>query len=272
MSEPAAKKAKPADKQLCIYMASPLFCYRETFATITLAESLEEKGFKTIVPQRDGFVFAKLLQALKTNLATHKKEDGSSLDPMQAVYDVIYHLDMAEFLPKCDLVIANIDEPPSPGVIVEISYAKLMGIPVIGYRTETRSPYGTLDDPLQGLHFFAGFQCDHFVKVFIPCPSLREAKEDTERLVQHFAKVIKQFDLTPKDGKPTFPLLESSPPTLITSLMDNAKTLFEGSTANIHTEEGIQAVAKRYADNHKAVSSLFTKLSTPDAKVTQISF
>ena len=58
------------------------------------------------------------------------------------------------------------DEPLDPGVLVEIMFAKEMGIPVIEYRTDSRSPYGNMDEIHKGMHFFPLFPADHFI--FMP--------------------------------------------------------------------------------------------------------
>ena len=50
-----------------------------------------------------------------------------------------------------------------PGVLVEICKAKELGIPVIGYRTDTRAPFGDNQGYYFGMHFFPLFCCDHFI-------------------------------------------------------------------------------------------------------------
>ena len=66
------------------------------------------------------------------------------------------------------MCIANLDEPTDPGVLVEIMFAHMMGKPVLGYRTEARSPYGTLFDYTKGMHFFKFFPLDAFLTIPIP--------------------------------------------------------------------------------------------------------
>jgi hypothetical protein len=40
-----------------------------------------------------------------------------------------------------------------------------MGKPVVGYRTESRSPFGALDDFSNGMHFFLYMICDSFLTI-----------------------------------------------------------------------------------------------------------
>jgi hypothetical protein len=74
-------------------------------------------------------------------------------------------LDLGHFLYGSDVCIANLDEDLDPGVIVEIMFAKMMGKPVIGYRTEMRTPYGKQTECHTGMHFFLYFPCDKFINL-----------------------------------------------------------------------------------------------------------
>jgi hypothetical protein len=59
-----------------------------------------------------------------------------------AIPRIIYLLDLGHFLYRSDVMIASLDEPLDPGVIVEMMYAKMFNKMLIGYRTEMRTPYG----------------------------------------------------------------------------------------------------------------------------------
>ena len=74
-------------------------------------------------------------------------------------------MDLGRFLWKADVCIANLDEMTDPGVLVEIMFAHQMGKPVLGYRTEARSPYGTLSDFTNGMHFFKFFPLDAYLQL-----------------------------------------------------------------------------------------------------------
>ena len=78
---------------------------------------------------------------------------------------IIYLLDLGRFLWTADVCVANLDEPTDPGVLVEVMFAHMMGKPVLGYRTEARSPYGTLSDFTTGMHFFKFFPLDAFLSL-----------------------------------------------------------------------------------------------------------
>ncbi len=82
----------------------------------------------------------------------------------KAVAWIIYLADLAK-LSQGTVCLANLDEPLDPGVLIEIMYAKQLGIPTIGYRCDSRTPYGAPQSWNYGMHFFPLFQCDYFISL-----------------------------------------------------------------------------------------------------------
>ena len=113
-----------------------------------------------MVPQRDGFEFNRLREKLL------RENFKDPLERSKALSWVIYLLDLGKFLYESEIMIANMDEPLDPGVLVEIMVAKEMGKPVIEFRTDSRSPFGDMGEIHKGMHFFPLFPSDHFI--FMP--------------------------------------------------------------------------------------------------------
>jgi len=105
---------------------------------------------------------------------------------------VIYLADMGWFIPKCRVILANIDEPLDPGVLVEIVHARARGKRVIGYRTDVRSPYGTLNDPLRGVHFFPAYQCHSFLHFTEAGRSMADVDVSLNRLTSRLHQEIQR--------------------------------------------------------------------------------
>lgn len=142
-----------------IYFASALFNSRELITNNIIEEELVNKGYRVFLPQRDGFEFSKLTVILGDVL------DASDVNP--ATEDIIYLLDMAWGLQNSQIVIGNYDEPMDPGVIVEMCYAMFAcNKPVIGYRTDTRSPYGVFLSELGGQHWFPPYNTNAMIMKF----------------------------------------------------------------------------------------------------------
>ena len=101
-----------------------------------------------MLPQRDGFEMSKITHILENSLLVPSNEVS------HAVNWIIYLVDLGFFLSTSDIVVSNVDEPLDPGMIVEMMFAKMTGTPVVGYRTEMRTPFGRSDDFNVGMHFF----------------------------------------------------------------------------------------------------------------------
>lgn len=213
------------EEKIEIYFAAALFNLRETLQNAFLVSELEKK-YKVNFPQRDGFEFSQLGKALKKYIT--EKEIPS------AIQDIIYYYDMGKLLPKSKIVVANFDEPQDEGVIVEATHAKLSGIPVIGFRTDVRSPYGNLEDNLRGMHFFPAYQCDIFIPVFTPSKTRKQGEENIKDLAN-------KIDSATTLCKPNF-----NPNPVYKKTIDYANTLFN-NIQDIHTN--LEEIAKRYSKN-----------------------
>ncbi len=213
-----------------IYIAAALFSGRETYFNATVAKHLEN-NYNIIMPQRDGFEFGNLTTALQGKLP--EKEIGS------AVQDIIYHLDMGVFVNNSDIILANLDEPLDEGVVVEISYAKLMGKKVIGFRTDVRAPYGNIEDPLKGMHFFPAYQCDYFISAYMPCKDLNSADNELSGLIKQVNNCINNADFS-KYHELNNPLIQE--------MINNSEILFKG-IHDVHSQKSLELIAQRYINN-----------------------
>jgi len=224
------------DKPIVIYPAAALFNARETYFNSQLVERLERLGYKINFPQRDGFEFGNLTKALSEKLQQDKI--GS------AVQNIIYFLDMGVFLPKSDVVLANLDEPLDEGVVVEASYAKLMGKFVIGLRTDVRSPYGTPKDNFGGMHFFPAYQAHQFLSHYMPSKTPEEREEQMSSLVQIIHSTIQEAGISHHE---TIPNYVTNNPNLHL-ILEGGRILFNG-IGDIHSKEGLKEIASRYVKN-----------------------
>ena len=226
------------NEQVSIYPAAALFNGRETIFNSLLVEGLEKLGYKTNFPQRDGFEFGDLSKTL----------DGKLLDREinTAAQNIIYYLDMGVFLPKSDVILANFDEPLDEGVIVEASYATLMGKFVIGLRTDVRSPYGSLEDAFRGMHFFPAYQAHRFIYHSMPSRTHEERKEQIRSLVDRIHRVIEEEGISHQETLPDYATQNPN----IKHIMLRADLLFK-EIPDIHSNSGIEEIASRYLRNRE---------------------
>lgn len=226
-----------ARKDITIYPAASLFNGRETFFNSHLIERLENKGYKTNFPQRDGYEFGDLSKTLSKKLPENQVSS--------TVESIIYFLDMGHFLPKSDVIVANFDEAPDQGVDNETAYGKLIGKPVIGLRTDVRSPYGTPDNKFKGMHFFPAKQSNIFIPHYMPCKTPEQRDKEMKTLVDKIDSAI-QESVTPSQKLPKY--ATNNPH--ISSLLKGAEILFSNlKNKNLNSKESIEEIAKRYIKN-----------------------
>lgn len=116
-----------------IYIAGPLFSEAERQYNKYLSDFLENFGFETFLPQRDGHKLSDLLANGTTKSAAMNK---------------IFNHDINE-LKKADVVIFVMDgRVPDEGACVEIGYAYAIGKECIGLKTDPRSLMSDLDNPM----------------------------------------------------------------------------------------------------------------------------
>jgi len=231
-------------EQIKLYSAAAMFSGREALFNAHLVEVLEEKGYSVFSPQRDGFEFESLGSHLrKLNLPAQ--------EVISAVYTIIYLLDIGAMIPKSDVVVANFDEPVDEGMVVEATYARIMGKPVIGFRTDLRTPFGTISDPLRGVHGFPAYQCTDFILHYMPCKNPEEAEAQMQNLADKIDVAIQGTEITRSNIAPEYALIN----THILSGMDAADTLFSG-IKDIHSEQGLEEIAQRYVKHRNDIEKI----------------
>jgi len=118
---------------LRIYIAAPLFSDAEIRYNERLDEFLAELGYKTFLPQRDGYKLSELL-ANGFSISTSMKQ--------------IFERDVEE-IRKSDILVVILDgRVPDEGACVEIGYAYGIGKECIGLKTDSRALMSDLDNPL----------------------------------------------------------------------------------------------------------------------------
>jgi nucleoside 2-deoxyribosyltransferase len=133
---------KPDNTPYRIYCAGPLFNPSERAEMEMLAEALEQGGFKTFLPHRDGFVFGAIVPDLV--------RAGYALDVAQwMARQAIFALDVQQVLLECDGTVVNLNgRVPDEGAVVEGAIAWTAGKPVVLFKDDARSKIDGLDNPL----------------------------------------------------------------------------------------------------------------------------
>lgn len=236
-----ASDTKPSS-HLKIYMAASLFNERETSFNLELAKNLERKGYQVILPQRDGFEYV----ALTNQIDRHVQHGARAL-----AANTIYLLDMGKYIPESDVVVANLDQPIDEGVVVEITYAHLIGKPVVGVRTDLRSPYNGDQELFGGVHSFVSYQTN---AIAMQHQVIRNSEDEQLALNNLTNTIIQKIGMIQPQKSKKLPSYVLSNPN-VANLIEASNLLFT-DIADIHSEDGIKEVVSRVVRNQSKLAAL----------------
>jgi len=134
----------PAEDKKFVYCSGPLFCPEEIGVMSNIAEVLEEAGFGTFLPHRDG------VEAYVMNAVNNPFTNLFVFNPIaRFVYGAAFALDIYQILERCDYGVFNINgRVPDEGVVVELAAAFACGKPLVIYKDDRRSLAGGWDSPM----------------------------------------------------------------------------------------------------------------------------
>ena len=172
-----------------VYCAGPLFTQKEKEEMNELASALEEAGFKTFLPHRDGLELTTCSQNLieKGLDAEHVKD---------LVARAIFALDVYKVVVDCDAIVVNLNgRVPDEGAISEAALAWCANKIVIGYKADTRSVLMGKDNPLvSGLFDFK--LCDSIPKTVNGVQNaFKEKPSEKERVEERGIQLRQSLDL-----------------------------------------------------------------------------
>ncbi len=116
-----------------VYVAGPLFCQAELDFNLKVDTYLNNLGYETFLPQRDGHLLANLIVNNEPKYNSIKK---------------IFDLDVEE-IKKSDILVFIMDgRVPDEGACVELGIAFSLNKECIGLKTDSRYLMDNLDNPL----------------------------------------------------------------------------------------------------------------------------
>jgi nucleoside 2-deoxyribosyltransferase len=116
-----------------VYIAGPLFSHAELEFNEKIDIYLRNLGFETFLPQRDGYLLADLMAQYSNK---------------QEAIDIIFYKDIEE-IKSCDVILLILDgRVPDEGACVEVGLAYAYDKGCIGFKSDSRSLMGDMDNPL----------------------------------------------------------------------------------------------------------------------------
>jgi len=125
-----------------IYCSGPLFCAEEVGAMNAMAQIIENAGFPTYLPHRDGLE-SRLLRFSNSAFPSTFCGIRSRIDY------AIFSLDVYELIERSSAVVCNLNgRVPDEGMIVEAALAYAAGKPLVLFKNDLRAPFGGYDNSM----------------------------------------------------------------------------------------------------------------------------
>jgi nucleoside 2-deoxyribosyltransferase len=116
-----------------VYCSGPLFCPEEVAGMSAIAQVLENAGFETFLPHRDGierFVTRFINTPLNMDIFGSRKNMDKA----------IFALDVYQIVRRCDCLVLNMNgRVPDEGAVAEAGIAFAAGKPVVIYKNDVRT-------------------------------------------------------------------------------------------------------------------------------------
>jgi nucleoside 2-deoxyribosyltransferase len=125
-----------------IYCSGPLFCAEEVGGMSAIAKVLEDAGFQTFLPHRDG-IEAYIMRFGNSSFPSTISSIRTRIDY------AIFSLDVYELIERCNAVVCNLNgRVPDEGMIVEAALAYAAGKPLVLFKDDARAPFGGYDNSM----------------------------------------------------------------------------------------------------------------------------
>jgi nucleoside 2-deoxyribosyltransferase len=125
-----------------IYCSGPLFCAEEVGVMSAIAKVLEDAGFQTFLPHRDG------IESYVMRFGNSSFPSTISAIRTRIDY-AIFSLDVYELIERCAAVVCNLNgRVPDEGMIVEAALAYAAGKPLVLFKDDARAPFGGYDNSM----------------------------------------------------------------------------------------------------------------------------
>ncbi len=154
-----------------IYCAGPLFNEPERDQMAYMAHTLEEAGYETFLPQRDGFELSGVRRQFETAGIPGDRA-------AQLLHHCIFDLDVYHLLQWSDACVANINgRVPDEGTVVEAALTWGAGRPLILFKEDDRAPFDGEDNPM--LTCLSRLQVTHSIEALPEAVAAEIARDRT---------------------------------------------------------------------------------------------
>jgi len=180
-----------------IYCSGPLFCAEEIGGMSAIAKVLEDAGFQTFLPHRDGME-GYVLRFSNSSFPSTVSGIRTRIDY------AIFSLDVYELIDRCSAVVCNLNgRVPDEGMVVEAALAYAVGKPLVLFKDDLRAPFGGYDNSML-TSLVRGIIVDKITDLPVALMNMISRKTDSVPLSNDLKKAI-------SNGKRISSILESLP-------------------------------------------------------------
>jgi len=132
----------------CVYCSGPMFSPEDHWGMAGIAKVLEDAGYTTYLPQRDGLETGNVMGMVDSPIIGVIPA-GALNKMMRFVMQAGFALDIYNVLEKCGALVFNMNgRVPDDGSIVETAAVWTAGRPLVIYKNSPVSEIGTFDNPM----------------------------------------------------------------------------------------------------------------------------
>ncbi|HUC06219.1 MAG TPA: hypothetical protein VL961_12515 [Acidimicrobiales bacterium] len=136
----------PAAAGSPVYVAGPMFSVADLQEQLNVATTLENAGYTTYLPQRDGIEVAAVMADVNANLNLKPDEIA---DVFTFVRKIVFALDIYQLINRCGAVVFNMDgRVPDDGSVSETASGFVAGKPIVILKTTPITMLGGYDNPM----------------------------------------------------------------------------------------------------------------------------
>ncbi len=125
-----------------VYCSGPLFSPEERDTMKAISDCLEDAGYGTFLPQRDG-VEAHVMKMVNSPLNINFFNIRKHIDR------AIFSLDIYQLIERCDYILFNMNgRVPDEGGLIEAAVAWTAGTPLLVYKNDDRTAFKGKDNSM----------------------------------------------------------------------------------------------------------------------------
>jgi len=172
-----------------VYVAGPMFNCKEIEELLEIGRVLDNAGYQTFVPPRDGFVYSEIVKKIQD------EHNFSAEDANRISLKLVAYLDIYMICNVCDACVVNLNgRVPDEGTVVEAAICFRSERPLVLYKNDSRSLINGKDSPM--ILGLAGFKVTKSIEDIPRMLKELESLNTSEyqKIMRNASKIFENYD------------------------------------------------------------------------------